>query len=125
MICQDYFFWHLIEIINLYPAIKFTVPVVGLTHPVELLAGTAKRITPPAKFITGDVIFITGDVMILTGYAILLAVPVENMPEGVMERTGHEDLFTGAERIFAAYVERTAGHDPLLTGSVNFLTDHV
>jgi hypothetical protein len=38
--------------------------------------------------------------------------------------TDHEDSFTGGEGLSAVYVERSAGHDPLLTCSVNLLTDH-
>ena len=110
---------------NLYPAIKFTVPASELTRPAILLPESVKRITSPVICLAGDVILLAEGAVILTGGVILIAVPVENMPEGVMGMTDHEDSFTGAERIFAVYVERITGHDPLLTCSVNFLTDHV
>ena len=102
---------------SLYPAIKFIVPVSELTRPAILLPETVKRITSPVTYLAGGAID-------LTGSAILITVPVENMPEGVTGMTDPEDSFTGAERIFAVYVERTAGPDPLLTCSVNFLTGH-
>ena len=38
--------------------------------------------------------------------------------------TDHENLHTGAERIFAVYVKCIADPDPLFTGSADFLTDH-
>lgn len=62
--------------------------------------------------------------MVLTGYVIKIAVPAENIAEDVIGITGHGKPFTGAERIFTVYAKQSAGHDPLLTCPVNFLTDH-
>jgi hypothetical protein len=70
------------------------------------------------------VILITGDVNELTGHVIKIAVTVGNLPEDATGGTGYENSFAGAERIFAVYVRRIAGHDQLLTYSGNFLTDH-
>jgi len=54
----------------------------------------------------------------------LIAFPVENVAEDATGMTGHENSSTGAERIFAVYVKWSAGHDPFLTCSVDFLTGH-
>jgi hypothetical protein len=70
------------------------------------------------------VILLAGTVIKLTGYALYVAYPAENIPEDAINITDHEDSSTGGERLFADYVKRSAGHAPLFTGSVNFLTDH-
>lgn len=53
-----------------------------------------------------------------------MASPVENLAEDATEMTDHADFSTGYERLFAVYARQIAGHDPLLTCSVNFLTGH-
>jgi hypothetical protein len=70
------------------------------------------------------VILLAGTVNKETGSVMLIAFPVENVAEDATGMTGHENSSTGAERIFAVYVKWSAGHDPFLTCSVDFLTGH-
>jgi hypothetical protein len=71
------------------------------------------------------VILIAGAVNGFTGTVVYVTAPAKNTPEDARGMTGYENSVTGAERIFAGYVRRPADYDPLLTYSVNFLTDYV